>query len=134
MSTPRIQRINGLWWCHDPARPPPVTLICGLTPLSAYNHFRRIWPVVVALMLALASTGCIRKVYIDRPVPYEVVRQVVVPVDAALTAHPTEIPEGGIRHCPLVAGQRKGLLEQAWAQLDAIRLRHGDTSPRNPTE
>lgn len=74
---------------------------------------------LAALAIALALAGCTRTVTIRQPVPVEVVRQVYVPIPAALTATGA-IPEGPPSACLRVAIERAEALDRCQADKAAI--------------
>lgn len=79
------------------------------------------------LLAACESTGDTRRPPAESataPVAVPVVRQVFVPIDAALTA-PEPVAEGPLAECPRVAAERRAALERANAKLRAIAAQQG---------
>lgn len=83
----------------------------------------------VLLILALAACGNVRPsapevIKVEGPTKF-------VPIDPKLTFHP---PLPGLisatpLQCPAIAEERRGLLEDAYRQLDSIKAVQGTTEP-----
>lgn len=114
----------GWWYCGIPGK--PETEFSAPTPLAAYNWFRRAFPAVLVMVLL---AGCMAKpATIIRVKPVPVPGPVVIErVASRLTEHPASMPEGPPRLVFDVSAQRRVLLAQCWAKLDAIALAHGET-------
>lgn len=86
---------------------------------------------LAALAIALALAGCTRTVTVRQPVPVEIVRQVYVPIPAALTA-PHEIAEGAPSQCLHIAIARAEALDRCnvdkanIARIQGTRVQEGD--------
>lgn len=88
-----------------------------------------LWVLILAPVLC-GWTACQR-----RPSPPQVVEvpgpTKYVPIDPKLTSHPPLPPlvTTDPLQCPVVANQRRGLLGEAYRQLDAIKAVQGTTVP-----
>lgn len=83
-----------------------------------YDGCGRLSFIGCALVLTLAA--CTRTVTVTKPVPVEVVRNVVQPVpESLLQPHP--IYEGGLAECPFVAAARAEQIKRCNADKAAIQ-------------
>lgn len=72
------------------------------------------------LIAALMLTACTRTVTVTKPVPVEVVRNVVQPIPAELL-QPHPVSTGPLAECPRVASERKAEIEKCNADKAALR-------------
>lgn len=75
--------------------------------------------LIILVLLTLAACGEMKtkpQIVATTPVPITITQRVYVPINPKLTA-PLAVPEGPLSMCPVVASQRRGVIETLDARL-----------------